>query len=464
MTAAAADTAYVLLDLALMVAVGSCLGAIAVRWGQPAVIGEILAGIALGPTLLGLLPGHLTTRLFPVADRPFLTVLANLGLVMFMFGVGFELDHGHLRQIRSAVAAVSLGSVALPFLLGIAVAPLLYAANRSVHGHPVGRASFMLFLGVAMSITAFPVLARIITGLELQHRRLGTFAMTCAAGADVMAWAALAIVVAVVAGHGQLNAVRLIGEMLAFTLVLAFVVRPLLRKVLTGGLGRRPGSRLPFILIVTGLLLSAWVTTRLGFQPIFGGFAFGAAMPKKALMSAAPEVPLLIEKVAQLLVPIFFITTGLNVDLTGLGGQGLLELLVVLCAACAGKFFGSAGTARLRGFDSRRAAAIGVLMNSRGLTELVVIQVGAELGILTARLYTVMIIMAVVTTAATTPLFRRLYRGRLQREDAGVPPLAGEGARPGETIAPERTAYEDTAYEDTAYEDTAPESAPGRAR
>ncbi len=449
MTAPLADTAYVLLDLALMVAVGSCLGAIAVRWGQPAVIGEILAGIALGPTLLGLLPGQLTTRLFPVSGRPFLTVLANVGLVMFMFSVGFELDHGHMRQIRSAAAAVSLGSVALPFLLGIAVAPLLYAANRSVHGHHVGRTSFLLFLGVAMSVTAFPVLARIITGLELQHRRLGTFAMTCAAGADVMAWAALAIVVAVVGGHGRLNAARLLGELLAFTLVLAFVVRPLLRRVLTGGRGRRPGSQLPFILIVTGLLISAWVTTRLGFQPIFGGFAFGAVMPRKAVMSAAPEVPLLIEKVAQLLVPIFFITTGLSVNLSGLGGQGLGELLVVLGAACTGKFVGSAATARLRGFDSRRAAAIGVLMNSRGLTELVVIQVGASLGILTERLYAVMIIMAIVTTVVTTPLFRLLYSDRLQREDGGQSPLAEAGARPGEAAAPEHATHED---------------APGRAR
>jgi Kef-type K+ transport system membrane component KefB len=449
MTATMADTAYVLLDLALMVAVGSCLGAIAVRWGQPAVIGEILAGIALGPTLLGLLPGHLSTRLFPVPDRPFLTVLANVGLVMFMFGVGFELDHRHMRQVWSSSSAVSLGSVALPFLLGIAVAPLLYPANRSVHGHDVGRTSFLLFLGVAMSITAFPVLARIITGLELHHKRLGTFAMACAAGADVIAWAALAIVVAVVEGHGRLNAVRLVGEMLAFTLVLAFVVSPLLRRVLASGLGRRPGSRLPFILIVTGLLISAWVTTRLGFQPIFGGFAFGAVMPKKAVMSAAPEVPLLIEKVAQLLVPIFFITTGLSVNLTGIGGQGLLELLVVLCAACTGKFIGSAVMARLLGFDSRRAAAIGVLMNSRGLTELVVIQVGASLGILTQRLYAVMIIMAIVTTVATAPLFRRVYNDRLQREDGGQSLLAEEASQPGEeasqppeTVAPERATRE----------------------
>jgi K+:H+ antiporter len=443
MTGTAADTAYVLLDLALMVAVGSWLSAIAVRWGQPAVIGEILAGIALGPTLLGLLPGHLSTRLFPVSGRPFLTVLANVGLVMFMFGVGFELDHRHLRQVRSSAAAVSLGSVALPFLLGIAVAPLLYPANRSVHGHDVGRTSFLLFLGVAMSITAFPVLARIITGLGLHHRRIGTFAMACAAGADVMAWAALAIVVAVVEGHGRLNAVRLLGEMLAFTLMLAFVVRPLLRRVLAGGLGRRPGSRLPFILIVTGLFMSAWVTTKLGFQPIFGGFAFGAVMPKEAVTTAAPEVPLLIEKVAQLLVPIFFITTGLSVNLSGLGVQGLLELLIVLCAACTGKFIGSAVMARLRGFDGRWSAAIGVLMNSRGLTELVVIQVGASLGILTDRLYAVMIIMAIVTTVATAPLFRRLYNDRLQREDGGQPLPAEEASPPAETVALERATHED---------------------
>lgn len=417
-----ADTAIVLLDLAAIIAAGSLFSSVAARCGQPAVIGEIIAGILLGPTLLGLLPGHLTLRLFPSQGRPFLTVLASVGLVLFMFTVGFELDHGHMRQVRSAAAAVSLSSVALPFALGTGLAMLLYPVNHAAPGgHEVQRLPFVLFVGVAVSVTAFPVLARILTGLELHRARLGTFVMTCAAGADVMAWGVLAIVVAVVAGGSQLHALWLVGEMLVFIAALAFGVRPLLRRALTTGKLAHSRGNMPLLIIIVGLLLSAWVTTRLGFQPIFGGFAFGAAMPREAVLEGASDVPLLAEQASQLLVPVFFVTTGLSVNLSNLGAEGYLEALLVIAVASAGKFFGAAGSAMLCGFDGRRAAAVGVLMNSRGLTELVVIQVGITLGILSERLASMMIIMAITTTVATTPVFRCLYNGRLQREDSEVP-------------------------------------------
>jgi Kef-type K+ transport system membrane component KefB len=415
--------AVILLDLAVIIAAASVAATVAARFGQPAVIGEIVAGILLGPTLVGALPGHLTTRLFPVADRPFLTALADLGLVMFMFTVGFELDHQHLRQVRSAAAAVSLGSVLLPFLLGSGLAVLLYPSNRVVAGHQVSRLAFVLFLGVATSITAFPVLARILTGLGMQRSRLGTFVMTCAAGADVTAWAVLAIVVAVAGGAApHLGATRLspyqaIGEMAAFVLVLALVVRPILRASLMTRVAARSHGKLPLLVIVVGLMLSAWVTTQLGFQPIFGGFAFGTMLPRSAVRQAAPEVPTLIEQASLLLVPVFFVTTGLSVNLSSLGAWGYLEALVIIAVACAGKFVGAAGIAVLYGFDRRRAAAVGMLMNSRGLTELVVLQVGLTLGILSGRLAGMMIIMAIITTVAATPAFRRLYNERLQRED-----------------------------------------------
>lgn len=417
MTNTTADIAIVLLDLAVIIAVGSLLAGIVMRYRQPAVIGEIIAGILLGPTLLGHLPGHLTTQLFPLQDRPFLSVLANIGLVLFMFTVGFELDHRHMQRIRSSAAVVSLTSVALPFALGAGLALMLYQANRVVHGHDVGKLPFVLFLGVAMSITAFPVLARILTGLELHRSRLGTFVMTCAAGADVTAWGILAIVVAVVIGGDQVHTLWRLGEMLLFVAALAFAVRPALRAVLSGRLARRHPGKLPLLLIIVGLLLSAWVTTKLGFQPIFGGFAFGAVMPREDVLETAPEVPLLAEQASQLLVPVFFVTTGLSVNLSSLGTVGYLIAGLVIVTACIGKFFGAAGSAVLCGFDRRRAAAVGVLMNSRGLTELVVIQVGVTLGILSERLSSMLIIMAVVTTIATTPVFRRLYDRRLQDED-----------------------------------------------
>lgn len=416
-SSATADTAIVLLDLATIMAAGSVLGGLAVRYRQPAVIGEIIAGILLGPTLLGVLPGHLTARLFPLQGRPFLSVLASVGLVMFMFTVGFELDHGQMRQIRPAAAAVSLTSVALPFALGAALAELLYPANRLVNGHEIGRVPFVLFLGVAMSITAFPVLARILTGLRLHRSRIGTFVMTCAAGTDVMAWAVLAVVVAIVAGGDQLHTIMRLAEMLLFVIVLAFGVRPLMRAILSARRIRHRPRNLPLLLIIVGLLLSAWVTTRLGFQPIFGAFAFGAVMPRETVQKVAPEVPLLAEQASQLLVPVFFVTTGLGVNLSNLGVAGYLLALLVIATASMGKFFGAAGSAMICGFDCRRAAAVGVLMNSRGLTELVVIQVGVALGILSQRLSSMLIIMAILTTIATTPLFRRLYDGRLRHED-----------------------------------------------
>jgi Kef-type K+ transport system membrane component KefB len=414
------QAAIIFVDLAVIVATSAGLGEIAARCRQPPVIGEIIAGILLGPTLLGALPGHLTSRLFPLQDRPFLSMLASLGLAFFMFTVGFELDHAHIRQMRSATA-VSLGSVALPFAAGAGLALLLYPASHIAAGRQVAELPFVLFFGVAMSITAFPVLARILTSLDLHRSQLGTFVMACAAGADVTAWGVLSFVVAVAVGSGTLHAAVLLAELLGFALVLLFGIRPLMRAALTSRLAARNDGKLPQLLVIVGLMLSAWVTTRLGFQPVFGSFAFGAIIPKDAILKAAPEVPLLIEQAGKLLVPVFFVTTGLSVDLSSLGAGGYLEALLLIAVACAGKFGGSAGAALLVGFDRRRSAAIGVLMNSRGLTELVVLQVGVSLRILNERLAAMMILMAIVTTVAATPVFRRVYAGRLEREDSTEP-------------------------------------------
>lgn len=406
-----AMTTIVLLDLAVIIAAGSLLAKVVARYGQPAVVGEIIAGILLGPTLLGRLPGHLTTHLFPVEARPFLTVLADVGLVLFMFTVGFELDRGIVRRFRSATAMVSLSSVALPFLLGGGLALLLYPANRVVHGHVIGKLPFVLFLGVAMSITAFPVLARILVGLKLHHSPLGSFVMTCAAGADVTAWAILAVVVAVVGGGGQVRTYLRLAELILFIAVLAVGIRPPLKGALTRLAAKGASSRLPLFFIIVGLLLSACVTTWLGYHPIFGAFIFGALMPKESILKVDPEIPRMLEHASQFFVPVFFVTIGLSVNLSGLSASGYLLTLLVIVVASVGKFVGAGGSALLCGFDRRRAAAIGVLMNSRGLTELVVIQVGVSLGILSEQLSSMLIMMAIVTTVAATPLFKWLYKG-----------------------------------------------------
>ncbi|MFL6073206.1 MAG: cation:proton antiporter [Mycobacteriales bacterium] len=424
-----ATTAIVLLDLAVVIGVGSVFASAAQRWGQPAVVGEIIAGILLGPTLVGALPGHLTATLFPPDERAFLAVFANIGLCLFMFGVGFEVDIGHLRRSGHTAAAVSLASVALPFVLGIGTALLIYPHHRTAGGHHVAVLPFALFLGVAMSITAFPVLARILAGLRLHATRLGSFVMGCAAAADVVAWGLLAVVVALVAGSGRLHLVAVLAGVAGLLLALVFVVRPLVGWLVRGPV--RDSGTGPLLILVVGLLASAAATTTLGFHPIFGAFAFGAVMPREAIQEVAPDATVLIEDTSRLLVPVFFVTTGLVVNLSALGRRGDLEAVLVLAAACVGKFAGAAGAARLCGLDGRRAAAVGVLMNSRGLTELVVIQVGVSLGVVDRALASMMVLMAVVTTVSATPLFRRLYNGRLEREDR----WSARPVRPGPALA-----------------------------
>jgi Kef-type K+ transport system membrane component KefB len=415
--------ALVLLELAVVTVAGSVLGEVARRLRQPTVVGEIVAGILLGPTLLGRLPGHLTGWLFPVQDRPLLQVLANLGLALFMCTIGFGLDRQSLRQIGSP-AMVALGSAALPFAMGSALGAFLYSSTGSVvvAGHRPGELAFVLFFGVTNSITAFPVLARILADLGQHQSRLGRFVMASAAGADLLAWTVLAFVTTVATSGSMAHVASLLAQLSGFVLVLAFVVRPLLRWVLTAGPLARSKGRLPLVITFVGLLLSAWTTTRLGFQPIFGSFLFGAVMASAGVHEAAPDVPVLIEQAGQLLIPVFFVITGLSVNLSDLGTEGYLLALLIIGVACGGKFLGATGAARASGLDLRQASAVGVLMNSRGLTELVVIQTGLVLGVLSERLAAMLVIMAVVTTVATTPLFLVLHdeRSWTRADDAPV--------------------------------------------
>ncbi|MEU5002605.1 cation:proton antiporter [Streptomyces sp. NPDC021622] len=429
MSASDATTAVVLLDIAVVVTAAGLFAGLARRLGQPPVIGEIVAGIALGPSLLGLLPGHLTETLFPGAERPILAVLGNVGLVLFMFVVGYEIDLRHLRKTRAAVATAAAGSLLLPLAAGVGVGFLLYPLHHDAVADGVGRTAFVLFIGVALSITAFPVLARILTDFKLQRGRLGSFTTTCAAVTDVVAWALLTVVILLAVGGSWSDmALRAVGLVL-FVTALALVVRPLLGKALATVAKKRSTGAAPLLLILVGLLLSAWVTTRLGFHPIFGAFAFGAAMPRDAVQAAAPEAPLHIEQTGRLFLPVFFVTTGLSVDVSGIGLSGLGQLVLVMVVACGAKFLGAAGGARLAGMDGRRSAAFGVLMNCRGLTELVVIQAGVSAGVLDQQLTTIMILMAVITTAMTAPLFSRIYDERLRRADD---PVHSPGAVPAE--------------------------------
>jgi Kef-type K+ transport system membrane component KefB len=346
--------------------------------------------------------------LFPLAARPYLHVLSQFGLVLFMFGIGYELRLSRLRGIGRHVTAVSLASVILPFVLGAGLAVALYPwldRQELARGGALGPA---LFLGAAMSITAFPVLARIITERGMQHSKLGTVALASAAVQDFLAWCVLAIVVAVVSVGGPWPVGRMAVGSVLFLVVLVYVVRPALKWLLAPE-RRWAGSGLAVnTVLLCGLMASAWTTDLIGLHVVFGAFLFGAIVPRRQVAANAPEVPRRIEQMSLLLLPVFFTVTGLSVDVGALGMQGVVMVVAVVAVACVSKFAGAAGAARLTGASGRRSVALGILLNTRGLTELVILNVGLSLGALDTRLFTAMVIMAVVTTLMTGPLLARV--------------------------------------------------------
>ncbi|MFI9819138.1 cation:proton antiporter [Streptomyces sp. NPDC052013] len=395
--------------LALVLAAAFVFARLAQRVRQPVVVGEIVAGVVLGPSLLGLLPGNPVDLFFPEEVRPYLQVLSQLGLVLFIFGVGYQFDTSHLRRLGRRITAVSLGSVALPFALGaglaVALAPWLDRSDMKTDGLLVPA----LFLGAAMSITAFPVLARIIGERGLHKDRTGAVAVACAAIQDFLAWIILAVVVALANSTGPWPLARMAIISAAMLAGLIWVVRPALVWALAPE-RTWSGSMVTHAVLVVGLLVSAWATEAVGLHAVFGAFAFGAVVPRAQVDASAPEVPERIEQASLLLLPVFFVVTGLSVNVGGLGGDGAVILLAVLVVAVAGKFLGAAGAARLTGATGQEAAVLGVLMNARGLTELVILNVGLGLGVLDGQLFTAMVVMAIVTTVMTGPLLDRFHR------------------------------------------------------
>ncbi|PPK65021.1 cation:proton antiporter [Actinokineospora auranticolor] len=387
------QTVFLFLDLAVVVALARLVGALARRLGQPAVIGEILAGVLIGPSLLGT---GVTDVLFPADVRPLLSTLANVGVAVFMFGIGVELDRALLRGKGKLATAVSLASIALPFALGALLALYLVGNHTAPH-----RLGFVLFIGAAMSVTAFPVLARILADRGLSRTPVGGIALVCAAAGDLLAWCLLAVVVLVSGGGGQW--LFLWGP--AYLVVMLWLVRPLLRKVLTD----RVPTSVALSILIAGLLLSGAATEWIGLHFIFGAFLFGVVVPHEGTSRLRESV---VERIdlfnGTLLLPVFFIVAGLKVDLSAIGATGVLELALVLVAAVTGKLGGAFAAARLNGMPTREAAGLGVLMNTRGLTELIILSVGLRLGMLDQRLYSVMVVMAIVTTAMAGPLLRLL--------------------------------------------------------
>ena len=418
------EVQLLLADLALIILLARLLGAIAKRIGQPPVLGEIIAGILLGPTLWH---GTITATLFPTALRNPLSALANLGLVFFMFVVGYELDLRLIRGRERVAVSVSIGSIVLPLTLGAALGAWL--AHRH-HVHHV--AAFVLFLGTAMSVTAFPVLARILADRGLHRTRIGGLALASAAVDDVLAWTLLAIVITV-AGTGG-NQLRLVlAPVYAAAMIL--VVRPLLRML--ADVYQRQGRLTPDVLaaVLTGLLLSSYATDWMGVKTIFGAFLFGMIMPREPFGALREEILERLEQVSVLvLLPVFFVVAGLSVNLSTVGFSGLTELVLIMVVAVAGKFGGAYVGGRLSGVRGRQAGVLAALMNTRGLTEIVILTVGLQLHILDKELYSLMVVMAIGTTAMAGPLLRFIYPPGMMQRDLAEADRAALGAAPAHRI------------------------------
>lgn len=399
---------HVMATLAAVILLGTALGWVC-RWvGQPPVIGEVVAGIALGPSMLGAVWPEAMHLLIPSATADpkgqvpaAVKAVSTIGVVLYMFLVGLELNAARLRkQARSAVA-VSHASIVLPFVLGAALALALYP-GFAPDGVPF--ASFALFMGVAMSITAFPVLARILTDRRMERTELGVVALGCAAADDVTAWCLLALIVGV--AQSELTGVAAItAQAAAFIAAMLLVVRPLAAR-LSVRVDATPGPLHPLVVpgVFLAVLAAAMTTEAIGLHALFGAFLLGAVVPHDGRL-AREFTAKLKDPVAVLLLPAFFAYTGMRTQIGLVSAtEDWLWVGAIVLVATAGKFGGAALAARLTGLPWRDAAALGALMNTRGLMELIALNIGLDLGVISPALFAMMVLMALATTAMTSPV------------------------------------------------------------
>src|SRR5690349_9046806 len=368
---------------------------------QPPVMGEMVAGIVLGPSVLGLISPDAMTFLFPASSLETLRLLSQIGVVLFMFIVGMELNVQHVREKGSAAVMISHASIVVPFVLGAGLSLFLYR-----HVAPAGTSfsAFALFIGVAMSITAFPVLARILEDRGLSQTQLGSIALTCAAVDDVTAWCLLALVIALVQASGIVVSVTTIVFTLLFATAMIFVVRPQLRRMVKLATGAHVHTRRLIASVLAFVLISALATETIGIHALFGAFVAGVVMPPSADFRLFLREKLESFSAAALL-PLFFAFTGLRTQVGLLNDWQSWALCAgVSLVAIACKLGGSMLMSRWTGMNWSQSFSLGVLMNTRGLVELVVLNIGYDLGILSGRIFAMMVLMALVTTFMTGPL------------------------------------------------------------
>lgn len=401
------------LQLAVILAACRLVGAIAVKIGQPQVVGEMIAGILLGPSLLGRIAADWQALLFP--KGPSMSILyaaSQVGIVLYMFLVGLEFDAKLIRNRVPSAVSISLAGVIVPLILGCLVAWPLAGDNHRFFPAVVRPWQAMLFMGTAIAITAFPVLARIIADRQLSGTPLGTLALAAGAVSDALAWCLFAVVLAVF-HHSFMVAVLAIGGGALYALTVLTAGRRLLGRL--GARAERAGGVSPAMLavVLAALMVAAWFTDYIGIYAVFGAFILGAAMPRGVF---AHQVRHALEPlVVNFLLPLFFVFSGLNTQIGLLNSVGLVAIaLLILVASVLGKGVACWLAARLNKEPKREALALGSLMNTRGLMELILLNIGLQVGIITPTLFTILVCMAIVTTLMTTPAYEFVY-GRFQR-------------------------------------------------
>ncbi len=379
---------------------------------QPVVIGEIIAGIVLGPSLIGRYFPALSASLFPANSLPNLQFLSQVGLILFMFVVGMELDLKVLKNKAHEAVVVSHASIIIPFALGMGLAFFTY---RTFAPQGIKFLSFSLFMGISMSITAFPVLARMVQERGIHKTHVGALVITCAAVDDITAWSALAAVIAIVKAGSLLSALPTLGLALVYLFVMIKVIKPFLKRIGDMHASRENLSKPIVALFLLVLIMSSYATEIIGIHALFGAFMAGTIMPdnqkfKQFLIEKVEDIALV------LLLPLFFVYTGLRTQV-GLLNDPYLWMICgfIILVAVTGKFAGSTLAARFVGQNWKNSLTIGALMNTRGLVELVALNIGFELGVLTPEIFTMLVLMALVTTFMTAPsldIIDRVFAGK----------------------------------------------------
>lgn len=410
-------------QLAIIIGAARLVGWVAKKWlGQPQVVGEMIAGVLLGPSLFGLFAPEVQQAIFPQESRSLLFVLAQVGVGLYMFLVGLQFRSEEFRTNIKSAAAVSIAGMAAPFLFAVAITPLLLA-NGGLFTAGVDQFQATLFMGAAIAITAFPMLARIIHERGLSGTRLGTLSLSAGAIDDAAAWTVLAIVLASL-GAGPMVAIKAIIGGGLFALFLIFAGPRLLAPL--GRMAEREGKvsqsllGISLILFAAAALIMDWA----GLHAVFGGFLLGTVMPRGVF---SRELRRLLEPMTVvMLLPIFFTFSGLNTQLSLLADPSLFLIAgLILIVSIAAKGIACWGAARLTGQDNPTAMAIGALMNARGLMELIIINIGLQRGIITPALFSILVLMAIVTTLMASPLFELVY-GRRARAAGSLGELGAE--------------------------------------